>query len=120
MKKYFVYMMANRSGIVLYTGATNSIERRLWYHGNTSDESFTKRYKIDRIVYYETYQNIRAAIVREKEIKGWRREKKNDLVRSSIPSGKTSASECLVIVTEVDCDRASTGLTCKSPPENIV
>jgi putative endonuclease len=85
MKTYFVYMMTNRSRVVLYTGVTNSIERRLWYHGNTSGESFTKRYNIDRVVYYESYQHIRAAIARENEIKGWRREKKNDVVRSSNP-----------------------------------
>jgi putative endonuclease len=82
---YYVYMMTNRSRVVLYTGVTNSLERRLWFHSNTSKRSFTKRYKVDRLVYYESYEDVRDAISREKEIKGWRREKKNDLVRTLNP-----------------------------------
>jgi putative endonuclease len=70
---------------VLYTGVTNSLERRLWFHGNTSARSFTKKYKVDRVVYYERFDRARDAISREKEIKGWRREKKNDLVRKLNP-----------------------------------
>jgi putative endonuclease len=78
-------MMTNRSRVVLYTGVTNSLERRLWFHGNAGDRSFTKRYKVDRLVYYESYEDIRDAISREKEIKRWRREKKNELVRKLNP-----------------------------------
>lgn len=85
MKAYFVYMMTNRSRVVLYTGVTNSLERRLWYHCNTSARSFVQRYKVDRLVYYETYYAVRDASAREKEIKKWRREKKNDLVRKLNP-----------------------------------
>ncbi len=81
MKAYYVYMMTNRSRVVLYTGVTNSLERRLWFHRTVSPRSFTKKYRVDRLVYYETFRNPRDAISREKEIKGWRREKKNDLVR---------------------------------------
>ncbi|MEP6603555.1 MAG: GIY-YIG nuclease family protein [Spartobacteria bacterium] len=83
---YYVYMMTNRSRVVLYTGVTNSLERRLWFHGNASDKAFTKRYKVDRLVYYESYEDVRDAISREIEIKGWRREKKNDLVRTLNPT----------------------------------
>jgi putative endonuclease len=61
------------------------MERRLWHHRNTTKHSFVKRYKLDRLVYYETYNNARDAIAREKEIKGWRRQKKNDLVRKLNP-----------------------------------
>ena len=86
MKTYYVYMMTNRSGVVLYTGITNSLERRLWFHSNNnSKRSFTKRYKVDRLVYYESFDDPRDAISREKEIKGWRREEKNDLVRGLNP-----------------------------------
>jgi len=74
-------MMTNRSRVVLYTGVTNSLESRLWFHRNNSTRSFTERYKVDRLVYYESYDDPRDAISREKEIKGWRREKKNELVR---------------------------------------
>jgi putative endonuclease len=85
MKAYYVYMMTNRSRVVLYTGVTKSIHRRLWFHDNASPRSFTKRYKVDRLVYYERFDRARDAISREKEIKGWRREKKNNLVRKLNP-----------------------------------
>jgi putative endonuclease len=78
-------MMTNRTRVVLYTGVTNSLEGRLWHHGNSRRGSFTKRYKVNRIVYFECYNDIRDAISREKEIKAWRREKKNDLVRTLNP-----------------------------------
>ena len=70
---------------ILYTGVANSLERRLWHHQNTEKRTFTKRYTVNRIVYYECYNDIRDAIAREKEIKGWRREKKNELVQSLNP-----------------------------------
>jgi putative endonuclease len=85
MKAYYVYMMTNRSRVVLYIGVTNSLERRLWFHHNVSTRSFTKKYEVDRLVYYERFDRARDAISREKEIKGWRREKKNDLVRKLNP-----------------------------------
>ena len=77
--------MTNRSRVVLDTGVTNSLESRLWFHTNGSARSFTKRYKIDRLVYYEDYDNPEEAIAREKEIKSWRRQKKNALVESLNP-----------------------------------
>ena len=76
VKTFYVYLMTNRSRTVLYTGVTNSLEQRLWFHRNNTVMSFTKRYKVDRLVYYEQFEKARDAIDREKEIKGWRREKK--------------------------------------------
>jgi putative endonuclease len=84
-KTYYVYIMTNRSRVVLYTGVTNSLESRLWFHGTASAKSFTKRYKVDRLVYYEEFDDPEDAIAREKEIKAWRREKKNDLVEALNP-----------------------------------
>ena len=78
---YYVYMMTNRSRVVLYTGVRNSLEGRLWFHANGPARSFTKRYKIDRLVYYEEYDSPEDVIAREKEIKRWRRQKKNALVK---------------------------------------
>src|SRR4051812_10168795 len=75
--------MTNRSRVVLYTAVTNSLERRVWFHHNNSIKSFTKIYKVDRLVHYEQFNDARSAIAREKEIKGWRREKKNSLVQAS-------------------------------------
>jgi len=85
MKEFFVYMMTNKSRVVLYTGMTNNLERRIWEHVNHTIKSFTSRYRVDRLVYYEAYRRAIDAITREKEIKGWRREKKNDLVASINP-----------------------------------
>jgi putative endonuclease len=78
-------MMTNRSRTVLYTGVTNSLERRVWFHRNHTVKSFTKTYKVDRLVYYEQFNEALHAIAREKEIKGWRREKKNELVQTLNP-----------------------------------
>ena len=80
--------MTNRSRAVLYTGVTRSVQRPLWCHGNASSRSFTKRYKVDRLVYYESFGPARDAISREKEIKGWCREEKNDLVQTLNPKWK--------------------------------
>jgi len=81
MRDFFVYMMSNRSRVVLYTGVTNDLERRVWEHKNHVVKGFTSKYKLDRLVYYEQCSDPVAAITREKEIKSWRREKKNELVR---------------------------------------
>jgi putative endonuclease len=85
MRAYYVYMMTNRSRIVLYIGVTNSLERRVSQHRNKEIKGFTRMYKVDLLVYYEVYDHPRSAIAREKELKGWRREKKNELVRRLNP-----------------------------------
>ncbi len=85
MNAYFVYMMTNRSRVVLYTGVTNSLERRISEHQNGEIKGFTKTYKIDRLVYFESFDDPRDAISREEEIKRWKREKKNKLVRTLNP-----------------------------------
>jgi putative endonuclease len=85
MKAFYVYMMTNRSRVVLYTGITNSLMRRVWQHQNGEIEGFTKTYKVNRLVYYERFNDPRDAIAREKEIKSWRREKKNALVETMNP-----------------------------------
>jgi putative endonuclease len=90
VKTFYVYLLSNRSRTVYYTGVTNSLESRLWFHANANPKSFVRRYRCDRLVYYESFNTALDAIQREKEIKGWRREKKNekknDLVRTLNPS----------------------------------
>ncbi|HYK24546.1 MAG TPA: GIY-YIG nuclease family protein [Candidatus Acidoferrum sp.] len=86
MKAFYVYMMTNRSRVVLYTGITNSLMRRVSQHQNSEIEGFTKTYKVNRLVYYERYDDPRDAIAREKEIKGWRRSRKNALVETMNPN----------------------------------
>ena len=85
MKTFFVYMMTNRSRTVLYTGITSSLVRRVWQHQQGEIEGFTKNYNLNRLVYYESYDDPREAIAREKEIKGWTRAKKNALVEARNP-----------------------------------
>jgi putative endonuclease len=85
VKTFYVYMMTNRSRTVLYCGVTNSLERRVWFHRNHAVKSFTKIYKADRLVHYEQFNEALPAIAREKEIKGWRRKKKNELVQTLNP-----------------------------------
>ena len=78
-------MMTNRSRVVLYIGVTSGLERRVWQHRTHALEGFTSKYKLDRLVYYESYPDARPAIAREKELKGWRRSKKNALVETLNP-----------------------------------
>jgi putative endonuclease len=84
-KTFYVYLITNRSRVVLYTGITNSLVRRVWEHQNKTVEGFSKKYKVDRLVYFECFAGPRDAISREKEIKGWRRSKKNALVETLNP-----------------------------------
>lgn len=85
MKALYVYMMTNRSRVVLYTGITNSLMRRVSQHQKGEIKGFTKTYKVDRLVNYERFNEPRDAIARGKEIKGWRREKKNALIQGMNP-----------------------------------
>ena len=85
MKEFYVYMITNRSRVVLYTGVTSKLARRIWQHKNHVVKGFTSKYKLDRLVYYEQFADSISAITGEKEIKGRRREKKNELVRKLNP-----------------------------------
>ena len=66
VKEFYVYMMTNRSRIVLYTGVTNDLTRRVWEHKNHVVNGFTAKYKLDRLVYYEQFSDAISAITREK------------------------------------------------------
>ena len=78
-KQYWVYILASRSRR-LYTGVTNDLRRRLAEHRAGKGSTFAARYHIDRLVYFEEHADVRDAIRREKEIKGWTREKKLRLI----------------------------------------
>ena len=69
----------------MYIGVTNNLEKRLWEHRTGSGSEFAKKYRVARLVYAEEYDNPTDAIAREKQLKGWRRERKNELVRSMNP-----------------------------------
>ena len=87
-KRYYVYMMTNWNNRVLYIGVTGNIERRVYEHKNGLIEGFTKEYRLHKLVYCEYTSDVRAALQREKQLKGWRREKKNALVNSINPEWK--------------------------------
>jgi putative endonuclease len=84
MTQHYVYIMASASR-VLYVGVTSNLHRRVWAHKQKFIDGFTKRYNITRLVYYEETSDIRAAIEREKQIKGWLRAKKVALIESVNP-----------------------------------
>jgi len=83
-KMYYVYILAGKSG-VLYTGVTNNLERRVLEHKNKLIPGLTKKYNVDRLVYFEETIDISAAIFREKEIRGWLRKKKIALIERDKP-----------------------------------
>lgn len=84
----YVYMMGSSSRRALYTGVTTNFGKRIYEHKFGLIEGFTRKYKCHRLVYYEVFENVSDAIAREKEIKGWRREKKNALVELMNPEWK--------------------------------
>src|ERR1700732_1192549 len=84
MKSYCVYIMAGASGVI-YIGVTNDIERRVLEHKNKSVPGFSARYNLQKLVYFEVFGDVRAAIAREKELKGWIRRRKIALIESVNP-----------------------------------
>lgn len=81
-KQYYTYIMSNKYNSVLYTGTTHDLAGRVWQHKEGKTESFTKRYKVNKLVYYETYNDVNEAILREKQIKGWVRVRKIKLIET--------------------------------------
>ena len=90
---YYVYILSNWNNKVLYVGMTNNLERRLFEHKNKMVEGFTKKYNLNKLVYYELTNDVNSAIKREKEIKKWRREKKINLVESLNPTWEDLSRE---------------------------
>ncbi len=86
MHEYYVYIMTNKSRTTLYIGVTNDLERRIYEHKMKMINGFTKRYKLNRLVYFEVTDDITAAIAREKELKGWLRRRKVLLINSINPT----------------------------------
>jgi putative endonuclease len=85
MYQYYIYIMSNKSK-TLYTGVTNNIQRRVFEHKNKKAKGFTAKYNITKLMYFEITTDIKSAISREKEIKGWTRRKKIELIESINPN----------------------------------
>ena len=85
--EYYVYLLTNAHKNVLYTGVTSDLRKRVWEHKNHVDkDSFTARYNVELLVYYESTSEVKAAIEREKQIKGWNRRRKDKLIASKNPN----------------------------------
>lgn len=92
MKEYYVYIMTNRSG-TLYTGVANDLQRRVYEHQHKLIPGFTTRYNITKLVYFEATGDVRTAIEREKQIKGWLRARKVALIESVNPDWDDLSAE---------------------------
>jgi len=79
---YYIYILSNWNNKVIYVGMTNNLIRRIYEHKNKSIDGFSKKYNLNKLVYFEHTTNVNAAIRREKDIKKWRREKKNNLIET--------------------------------------
>ncbi len=89
---YYVYMLASRSRN-LYAGVTNDLKRRVLEHKQKLVGGFTSKYRIHRLVYFQPFEDVRHAIAREKQIKGWRREKKVALIKANNPTWDDLAAD---------------------------
>ena len=82
---YYVYILTNKTNKVIYIGVTNNLQRRLYEHKNSLVDGFTKKYRTHKLVYYENHKYIHDAILREKQLKGLLRIRKNELVETINP-----------------------------------
>ncbi len=90
---YYVYIITTQNNKVMYVGVTNDLARRISEHKNKLIDGFTKKYNVNKLVYYEHTTDVYSAIEREKQIKGWRRNKKNELVETMNPEWKDLSEE---------------------------
>ena len=81
-KQYYIYILTNKNKTVLYTGVTNNLQKRVYEHRGKFVDGFSKKYNITYLIYYEVFENIESAIMREKQIKGGSRQKKIELINS--------------------------------------
>ena len=86
-RNYYVYILANETNVAIYVGVTNNLLRRVYEHRNNLDpKSHTAQYGIHKLVYYEQTSDVRSAIEREKQLKGWNRARKNKLIAGRNPT----------------------------------
>ena len=95
-RQYYVYMTTNCSRTI-YTGVTNDLPRRVYEHKNKLTQGFTKKYNVDILVYYEVTNDVSTAIAREKQIKGWVRSRKVELIESVNPDWKDLSKDFEIV-----------------------
>ena len=93
MNSYYVYILTNKTNSVIYIGITNNLLRRLYEHKNKLLDGFTKKYNVNKLVYFEQTSDINEAIKREKILKKWNREWKIELIKKQNPEFKDLSSE---------------------------
>ncbi|MCF4175326.1 GIY-YIG nuclease family protein [Vibrio mediterranei] len=86
MKQASVYILSSRSNKVLYVGVTSQLKQRIWQHKNGVVDGFSKKYHVHKLVFFEVHQSMTAAIIREKQIKRWKRDWKENLIKSMNPN----------------------------------
>lgn len=92
-KNYFIYILSNNFRNVIYVGFTSNLGKRVFEHKAGLVEGFSKKYHLKNLVYFESVQDVHSAITREKEIKGWKRFKKNILINKTNPSWRDLSLE---------------------------
>ena len=92
-KCYYVYILASHKNGTLYIGVTNNLIKRSWEHKNKTVESFTEKYDVNKLVYYETTNDVHSALTREKQLKKWNRQWKLELIEKENPDWIDLANE---------------------------
>ena len=86
---YYVYILSNTTHSTFYIGVTSNLQKRIWEHKNKVIEGFTKKYNVNKLVYYEITNSIETAILREKQLKNWHRKWKLNLIKEFIMKAQT-------------------------------
>ena len=88
MRQYCVYITTNKINTVLYIGVTSNLPKRMHEHKNKPVDGFTRKYKVDRLVYFEQTEDVQSALRREKQLKNWKRDWKIDIINKNNPEWK--------------------------------
>lgn len=102
MKHYFVYILTNKYNKMFYVGFTDDLPRRITEHKNKKFDGFTKKYNVDKLVYFETHLTIEEAQLQEKRIKRWRREWKEEIIEKMNPEWKDLSENFVKVLTSVE------------------
>ena len=105
-KIYYIYIATNQRNTVIYTGVTSNLERRIQEHKLKMIKGFTKKYNVDKLVYYEIFDNPVKAIAREKEIKGWTRIKKEILIEKINSKYKDLVNEHGILLPDLSVEES--------------
>ena len=96
MKKGYIYILSNKTNEVLYVGVTSNLVRRVYEHRNHMIPGFTDKYNVTKVLYFEEYTLVKDAIAREKQLKGWRHDKKMGLIKEMNPELKDLFNDLMV------------------------